>query len=278
VNQKLVVLLVIGALSGASACGTRPQYGSAEMLGDRAEAVSLTSRILYGIVQALDAYGREAGTLPEHLAELSEAGTEDAWGRKLHYAESGLRFEVRSAGPDGRFGTDDDIVATGQVGRNRPCEIRSEASVTRWEEFAPRCAPDSAVRVLPLCPGLLRAGTVVGLPLTDPDGVEATGRTLVAIAWRIEGASRPVGGLLPTLRPVFGAQPQGANWGFRDSWGNSIRYSPRDETFEVRSAGPDQEEGTEDDIVVRGRLGEPSPCEFQMGAERRRCDEPPPPC
>ena len=36
----------------------------------------------------------------------------DGWGRPFRYSRSDNDFEIRSAGPDGRFGSADDIVAT----------------------------------------------------------------------------------------------------------------------------------------------------------------------
>ena len=46
----------------------------------------------------------ESGYLP------AEARTDDAWGTRFRIACSGTSASVRSAGPDGRFGTKDDVV------------------------------------------------------------------------------------------------------------------------------------------------------------------------
>ncbi|MGC8763661.1 MAG: hypothetical protein ACP5VN_08545 [Acidobacteriota bacterium] len=37
----------------------------------------------------------------------------DPWGGEVRYAGEGSRFTLSSAGPDGRWGTDDDLVVTG---------------------------------------------------------------------------------------------------------------------------------------------------------------------
>lgn len=78
----------------------------------------------------LDRYGRPAGQLPATLDPVLErwsGGTgRDIWGRPIRYLPNGLRYELRSAGRDGAFDTGDDIVFTGQLGRNRPCEVRHE--------------------------------------------------------------------------------------------------------------------------------------------------------
>jgi general secretion pathway protein G len=62
---------------------------------------------------------REKGVCPGTLVELApwmnrpswmENGVfVDAWGRPLDYTVNGKTFRVRSAGPDGVFGTGDDI-------------------------------------------------------------------------------------------------------------------------------------------------------------------------
>lgn len=40
----------------------------------------------------------------------------DSWGTRYQLRVRGNNFEVISAGPDGQFGTDDDLVRTGTVG------------------------------------------------------------------------------------------------------------------------------------------------------------------
>ena len=59
---------------------------------------------------ALSAHQREHGELPRSLAALApeflKEEPRDAWGGPFGYAA----FEIRSAGPDGRFGTPDDLV------------------------------------------------------------------------------------------------------------------------------------------------------------------------
>jgi hypothetical protein len=62
-------------------------------------------------------YRRDHGKLPERLEEsLPPRGSlvvdrVDAWDHEFRYARRGEGYEIRSAGPDGIFGTDDDIVA-----------------------------------------------------------------------------------------------------------------------------------------------------------------------
>jgi len=51
--------------------------------------------------------------IPERIAPRTRRDmARDGWGRKVRYSRSQDDFEVRSAGPDGRFGTTDDLIAT----------------------------------------------------------------------------------------------------------------------------------------------------------------------
>lgn len=273
----VMATLLLSVVGSSSACGslnpggTRPEKPRAD-----ADSVEFTGRVLYGLVQSLDAWGRRAGHLPADLAAV-DAQTRDAWGREIGYRSSGLRFELRSAGADNLPETSDDVVATGQLGRNRPCELRSERRVDRWEEFAPPCTPDTPVVVLPLCPSLLRAELTAPEPGSPTDSIAAVGVQLVGIARRIDGASREVGGLIPTMR-IPGSEPLGRYWGFWDVWRNAIQYTFDDQVFELRSAGSDRLKGTADDLVLVARLGQPVRCEYRVGGVRRTCQLPPPPC
>ena len=64
-------------------------------------------------------YAREHKRLPDRLADFLPPGNarpaaldRDAWGNMIRYHRSISGFELRAAGPDGRFGTTDDFVAT----------------------------------------------------------------------------------------------------------------------------------------------------------------------
>jgi hypothetical protein len=68
------------------------------------------------------------GALPPSLdALLPEDGAagwelrlkQDAWSRPSRYRPAGRAFALRSAGPDGTFGTHDDIVATREAAADR---------------------------------------------------------------------------------------------------------------------------------------------------------------
>jgi hypothetical protein len=273
-------LVLVCAIS-SSACGMLSHSGSLGGPAHQEDTGSLTERTLYGLVQSLDNHGRRAGSLPTSLASVLGGDRQqvlDSWKHEIRYRSSGLRFELRSAGADGAIETVDDIVATGQVGRNRPCELRNGSLVVRWEEFAPPCTPAGPVTVLPLCPGLLRADLGSNPGTSQLDSVDVVGRQLVGVARRIDGASREVGGLIPTLRPVLGSKPLGNYWGFTDVWGNAIHYSRFGDAFELRSAGRDRTLNTTDDVAVRSTVGQIQLCEFHIGQSQQICGTLPPPC
>ena len=70
------------------------------------------------LLQAI-AYSKACGRFPElNLIEIPMTGTvkqgiiADQYGHKIRYSVTKNRLEVRSAGSDGIFGTDDDVVGT----------------------------------------------------------------------------------------------------------------------------------------------------------------------
>lgn len=76
----------------------------------RDEAIHL-SYLKWGLIS----YRREYGDYPDSLeaAELARytegQSAFDVWGKKVSYAKTVNGFEVRSAGPDGAFETNDDM-------------------------------------------------------------------------------------------------------------------------------------------------------------------------
>lgn len=248
----------------------------------RQDSVAEAWRLVYAYVRAVDHYARPQGQLPATLDPVvanDEAGPDkDVWGRRLRYRPNGLRFEVRSAGSDGVFETTDDIVASGQLGRNVPCEIRTEFRVTTGVGFEPPCGAEASIVVLPRCPQL-SAGTRLDdeVPPTASDSMRVMGLRLVRIARALDGAGRDLGGLPLSLRPV----PSFSRLSMEeigDIWGRPVRYSHQSRHLEVRSAGPDGAFDTDDDIAVTGQLGRTLPCVFRIGPRTVSCDEPPPPC
>ena len=149
------------------------------------------------------------GRLPERLEDVlptqsaPAAMRVDAWENPLHYEAAGTEYVITAAGPDGLFGTADDL----RAGRNtRPPER-------------------------PVDPGRLTRGVLNSLQLA------------AQAFWLREGvfpdsiAALAAGGIKPLL-------------GDRDGWGNSVVYTREARRLEFRSFGPDELEGTQDDIVL----------------------------
>ena len=93
-----------------------PDTGDTEMdlFPDPRERTQHRMRFYYRFIRE---YRRDHGRLPERLEQLlSPAGSlpsevnVDAWGHSFLYTPRGEGYEIRSAGPDGNFGTDDDMV------------------------------------------------------------------------------------------------------------------------------------------------------------------------
>src|SRR5688500_2390265 len=109
-----IVISLVGV--GVPACRTGRGSASALANATRTQAIILAD--------ALHAYQRRIGHLPERLAELCargapcslESGTvieatpSDEWGRPFEYRTRGESFEIRSFGPDGVRSTGDDVV------------------------------------------------------------------------------------------------------------------------------------------------------------------------
>jgi hypothetical protein len=92
--------------------------GGLEIMVDKyAESkIDLTGTQLESLSRAVLSFAAEGQGLPGSLDALrgahpSAASVTDAWGRKIRYERlSDDAFRLTSAGPDGAFGTSDDIV------------------------------------------------------------------------------------------------------------------------------------------------------------------------
>ena len=272
----------LGACPAPASRAPAPPQVVQEQISSPRDSVLETAARLRSLVELVDAHGRPARSLPPSLAPVLRdrpglAG--DIWGRTFRYVSRGLHFELRSAGPDARFETADDVVMLGQLGRTIPCEVRMMDRVVRHEDRAPPCVADAEVLVPPLCP-LLVSSLPVGeaIPATARDSVLLTGRRLVRFARGVDEAGRAMGGLPPSTRSVLGYPRAGGGWEFADAWERAVRYAPRERKFEMRSSGPDGAFGTPDDIVVSAEMGRAIPCAFQTEDGTVTCEDAPPPC
>ena len=83
-----------------------------------------TRQTIAQVSTGIDMFEVDCGRLPSNLQELVTSPVEDGWngpyltddvqmldvwGRKMHYALDGKSYRITSAGPDGVFGSEDDI-------------------------------------------------------------------------------------------------------------------------------------------------------------------------
>lgn len=131
-----------------------------------------------------------------------------------------------------------------------------------------------AVTVVAGCryPGLEAAGG--GGPRTPSDSIAHTAQVLSAIVGFVDTFGRQAGGLPTSLTPVLQDRPQNAH----DAWGLPFHYAAARRRFEVRSAGPDAQLGTPDDLLAVGVLGRIVPCELRTGERVVTYDDIAPPC
>jgi hypothetical protein len=109
------------------------------------DSVLLTGRRLVRFARIIEGVARERGGLPPALAAVPgqprfpDWGLPDAWDRRVEYTPRGQRFELRSAGPDARLHSADDIVVAGQLGQVIPCEFRAGDGVLTCDVPPPAC-------------------------------------------------------------------------------------------------------------------------------------------
>ena len=113
----LVELLLVITILGILAAMVVPQFTGQ---GETAR-IATTRSSISSIVTAVNTYDVQVGKLPDSLDDLTvETETRgalldknnlaDAWGNAFQYKKiSKFKFEVRSAGPDGQMGSEDDI-------------------------------------------------------------------------------------------------------------------------------------------------------------------------
>lgn len=275
-------MIVLGAALPACTFGGRSSPPSdLRAWGTQQDSLSMAHARLSALVRTVDRVGRKTATLPATLDAIrSEPGVVlvDPWGRSFVYSVSERDFAIRSAGRDGIVETEDDVEATGHLGRAMPCELRDERQTTRFERVAPPCDAASVEVLYPLCPVLEQADRIEReIPQTQKDSVMVVGRRLVRVARAIDGYGREIGVLPQTLRgPVIWGRTESGE--LPDLWGRNVRYQPDKDQFELRSPGPDRRYDTEDDVVVSARLGTSIPCRFRAHGGVEQCAELPPAC
>lgn len=116
--EVMLVLVIIAAIAGIAVVNIGGFQTRAYTRTATAEISNLKS--------ALETYRLEVGSYPSQLESLYEQPSDladptkwmqilkapvkpDPWGRPYEYSMNGADFELRSVGPDGQSGTEDDI-------------------------------------------------------------------------------------------------------------------------------------------------------------------------
>ena len=114
--EMLIVVVIIGMLAGVITANVMGQMETVRIKTTTAQAVEIKT--------AIRSFELALGRLPKHLEELVATGgpewpgpfledetvPKDAWNIEFRFGVKNKRLRVSSAGPDGRFETDDDIV------------------------------------------------------------------------------------------------------------------------------------------------------------------------
>lgn len=115
-----IVLGILGILVTIGIYGSLYYFGFVAKSGPFVDLkVKLVDRILSDDAGQIAIYERKNGRLPDTLDDLGEPSPDnvyfpvDPWGTGIKYTlSSDGTFELRSAGPDKFFGTEDDIAKT----------------------------------------------------------------------------------------------------------------------------------------------------------------------
>lgn len=104
----------------------------------RQDDVLLAGYRLVHLARRIEGTGRSIGALPPAGAMI-QSEFEDIWGRSVSYQVTGHAFELRSAGPDGVPGNQDDIVVSARLGDVIPCVFTAGGEVRQCSVPPPEC-------------------------------------------------------------------------------------------------------------------------------------------
>jgi len=115
----LAILVMITGIVGVNLAGTQTESN-----------ISVTKTQIQNVKTAIGLYRIRMNALPDTLEALRDGPSDseqkarwsepllsqipnDAWGNAFVYKKTGNNYEIRSAGVDGQFSTEDDIVVPG---------------------------------------------------------------------------------------------------------------------------------------------------------------------
>ena len=114
--EILLVVVIIGILAAVAVPRLGGRVGQSQIAAARAGVGAIST--------AIDLYETDNGKLPESLQSLITKGSEpnwngpyirkaeglkDPWGMEYQFTKQGNVYTVASAGPDGSFGSADDV-------------------------------------------------------------------------------------------------------------------------------------------------------------------------
>ena len=114
--EILLVVVIIGILAAVAVPRLGGRVGQSQIAAARASIGAIST--------AIDLYETDNGKFPDSLQNLVTKGSEpnwngpyvrkaeslkDPWGNEFRFSKSGNIYTVESAGPDGSFGSSDDI-------------------------------------------------------------------------------------------------------------------------------------------------------------------------
>ena len=114
--EILLVVVIIGILAAVAVPRLGGRVGQSQIAAARASIGAIST--------AIDLYETDNGKFPDSLQNLVTKGSEpnwngpyvrkaeslkDPWGNEFQYTKQGDVYTVASAGPDGSFGSGDDV-------------------------------------------------------------------------------------------------------------------------------------------------------------------------
>jgi general secretion pathway protein G len=114
--EILLVVVIIGILAAVAVPRLGGRVGQSQVAGAKASVGAIST--------AIDLYETDNGKLPDSLQNLLNKGSEpnwqgpylrkaeslkDPWGNEFQYTKQGNVYTIVSAGPDGSFGSGDDV-------------------------------------------------------------------------------------------------------------------------------------------------------------------------
>lgn len=110
--EMLLVMTIIGLLATVVVINFSGMSGEARINATRSSITSIKT--------AVQTYEIRTGKMPKSIDDLTvelngqppildKAQLNDSWGVPFQFKFSGNTFEIRSAGPDGTFGNEDDV-------------------------------------------------------------------------------------------------------------------------------------------------------------------------